>query len=231
MGFGIYLVYLDIKDYFIYKIIEFQIRASMFYPKTYKLLYFIVKNFKKNLKRSPNRTELIKLLYLTDLEYFKSYGEKYSELNYIFYNYGPWTRQYHQILDYMINQEIIEDKKFSNEDAWSYSIANKKPRHDVELENDISTILENNFFIYKDSVLTQILKVVYTTEPIISTKRGEKIDFTKVPLNIRNKRLQYKEKRKKQLEKISKLQNNIGDHDLELLEAFKPFRDRANELI
>jgi hypothetical protein len=152
-------------------------------------------------------------------------------MNYIFYNYGPWTKQYHQILNYMINQEITEFKKSQDEDAWLYSITNKKPRHDVELENDINTILENNFFIYKDSELTQILNVVYKTEPMASTKRGEKIDFTKVPLYIRNKRLQYKEKRKKQLEKISKLQNNIGDHDIELLEAFKPFRDRANELI
>jgi len=203
----------------------------MFYPKTYKLLYTIVKNFRKNFRRSPNRTELIKLLYLTDLEYFKNYGEKYSELNYIYYNYGPWTKQYHQILDYMINQEIIENRKSPAEDTWLYSINKNKPRHDIELENDVNTILENNFFIFKDSDLTQILRVVYTTEPMASTNRGDEIDFTKVPLHVRNKRLQYKSSRKKQVEKISKLQNKIEDHDVELLKAFKPFRDRANELI
>jgi hypothetical protein len=53
----------------------------------------------------------------------------------------------------------------------------------------------------------------------------------KTPSNIRNKRLKYREERKKQLEQISKLQNNIKDHDIELLQAFRPFRDRANELI
>jgi len=45
------------------------------------------------------------------------------------------------------------------------------------------------------------------------------------------KRKQYRDKRKKQLEKISKLQNNIGDHDIELLKAFKPFRNRADKLL
>ena len=203
----------------------------MFYPKTYKLLYVIVKYFRKNFRRSPNRTELIKLLYLTDLEYFKNFGEKYSELNYIYYNYGPWTKQYHQILDYMINQEIKESRKTPDENGWLYSITNNKPRHDIGLENDINNILENNFFIYKDSDLTQILKVVYTTEPMASTNKGDEIDFIKVPLNIRNKRLKYRGKRKKQLEKINKLQNKIEDHDIELLEAFRPFRDRSNELI
>jgi hypothetical protein len=41
----------------------------------------------------------------------------------------------------------------------------------------------------------------------------------------------FRKKRKKQLEKISMLQNNIGDHDIELLEDLKPFRDRANKEI
>ena len=36
---------------------------------------------------------------------------------------------------------------------------------------------------------------------------------------------------KKQLEKISKLQNNIGDHDIILLKEFKPFRNRADILL
>ena len=50
-----------------------------------------------------------------------------------------------------------------------------------------------------------------------STKRGDEIDFTKLPLNIRNKRLQHKKKRVKQLKKINELQNKIEDHDIELI--------------
>lgn len=203
----------------------------MFHPKTYKLLYFIVKNFKKYFKRPPNRTELIKMVFLTDLEYFKNYGEKYSELTYIFYNFGPWTIQYHEMLDYMKDQEIKESRKSSDESGWLYSITSNEPRHESELEKDVSNILENLFFVYEESQLRQILKVVYTTEPMASTNRGDEIDFTKVSLNIRGKRLKYKLRRERQLEKINKLQNDIREHDIDLLEAFRPYRNRANELI
>lgn len=205
----------------------------MLYPKAYKLLYNIIKKFKKNFRRSPNRTELIKLLYLTDLEYFKNYGEKYSELNYIFYHHGPWTRQYHELLNYMIDSEISEYNKLPDSMAWQYALRSFKPRHDVELDYEINTVLENNIFIYKESDLSQILQVVYTTEPLVSTPRNEEIDFYKVSLNIKNKRLQYKDKRKRYLDELEKFTDNLGDgqHDTELYMAFKPFRDRANELI
>ena len=81
----------------------------MFFPKAYKLLYFIVKSFKGTFKRQLKRTELIKLMYLTDLDYYKNFGEQYSEFNYIFYKRGPWTNQFHQILDYMMEVEIFID--------------------------------------------------------------------------------------------------------------------------
>ncbi|MBW1706387.1 MAG: hypothetical protein JRJ86_14660 [Deltaproteobacteria bacterium] len=203
----------------------------MIYPKAYKLLYFIIKYFHKNFKRNPNRTELIKLLYLTDLEYYKNYGEIYSEFRYIFYHYGPWTNQFHQMLDYMRGVEIAELRKDPDENYFLYAITLKQPRHDVELEEDIRNVLFNNLFIYQESDLKQILDVVYKTEPMVSTERGSAIDFTKIPLNVRDKRLEYRKKRKKKLEEISKLQNKIENHDIDLLTAYKPFRDRANELI
>jgi len=45
--------------------------------------------------------------------------------------------------------------------------------------------------------------------------------------------IEYRNKRKKQLLAISKIQNNLGsgDHVMELLKAFMPFRHRANRLI
>ena len=45
-------------------------------------------------------------------------------------------------------------------------------------------------------------------------------------------RLEYRNKRKKQLLAISKIQNNVVDgYDAKLLNEFKPFRDKANRLI
>jgi len=46
-------------------------------------------------------------------------------------------------------------------------------------------------------------------------------------------RLEYRNKRKKQLLEIDKIQNNLGSGDqvIELLKAFMSFRHRANRLI
>ena len=45
-------------------------------------------------------------------------------------------------------------------------------------------------------------------------------------------RLEYRNKRQKQLLAISKIQNNVVDgYDAKLLNEFKPFRDKANRLI
>ncbi len=205
----------------------------MFFPKAYKLLYFIVKYFKKNFGRMPKRTELIKLMYLTDLDYYKKCGEKYSEFNYIFYQRGPWTKQFHQLLDYMKDEEIFETERSSGDGKafFSYRLTTKTPRHDIELDNDVVSILENNFFIYKDSDLKQILDVVYKEEPMVSTPRNAEIDFSRVPLNAREKRLQYTQRRRKQLERLKKTENRMGKDDIDLLLEFKPFRDRANQLI
>jgi len=44
-------------------------------------------------------------------------------------------------------------------------------------------------------------------------------------------REQYKEKRKKELEKIKKLESDMAEDDMELFNQLKPLRVRANELI
>jgi len=44
-------------------------------------------------------------------------------------------------------------------------------------------------------------------------------------------REQYKEKRKKELEKIKKLESNITEDDMELFYQLKPLRAKANKLI
>jgi len=44
--------------------------------------------------------------------------------------------------------------------------------------------------------------------------------------------IEYRNKRKKQLLVISKIQNNVVDgYDAKLLNEFKPFRDKTNRLI
>jgi len=203
------------------------------YPNTYKVIYNIIKEFSKYYRKKPLRIEVLKLTYLIDVEYYKKFGEKYSELDYVYYNYGPWDRAFHQIIAYMAEVEISEFKMQTQDekDFYLYTTTGKTPRNDIRLNPEISEILEKIFFVYKHSQLGQMLKIVYTEEPMASTKQGECIDMSKLKLNSREKRDQYRKKRKKYLGKISKIEHNIEEDDLEIYQAFKLLRDRANSTL
>jgi hypothetical protein len=75
------------------------------------------------------------------------------------------------------------------------------------------------------------LEFVYKEEPMASTKQGDPIDFSKIVLTVRDERERYRQKRRKQLEKVASLKNDMVEEDLELFNEFKPVRDRANREI
>lgn len=52
-----------------------------------------------------------------------------------------------------------------------------------------------------------------------------------VPINSRNRRLEYKERRKKQLSKVEEIENKIEEDDLALYDELEPYRKRANDLL
>lgn len=203
------------------------------YTNTYKIIYNIISGFGKHYRKKPLRIEVLKLVYLVDIEYYKKYGEKYSELNYIYYNHGPWDRAFHQVIEYMTEAEISEFpmQTQNGRDFYLYTTTGKTPRNDVNLSPEVSEILENIFFIYKHSELAQMLKVVYTEEPMASTKKGDQIDMSKLDLNAREKREAYRKQRKKHLENIATLKNNMDEDDLELFAELQALRDRANSTI
>ena len=200
------------------------------YPNTYKAIYNIIRSFKKSYRKKPLRIEVLKLLYLLDIEYYKKYGTKYSELNYIFYKFGPWDKNFHIVLDYMKDTEISETKlqAKNGKDIFLYSVTDKNPRFDTTIDPIMTDALENLLYIYRYAELSEMLEVVYSQEPMASTKKGELIDMAKITLNARDKRKEYRQKRKTQLAKVATLQNNMVEDDLKILNEFKPLRKRAN---
>jgi hypothetical protein len=203
------------------------------YSNTYKIIYNVIRGFVKHYRKKPLRIEVLKLVYLVDIEYYKKYGEKYSELDYIYYNHGPWDRSFHKLIEYMGEVEISESplKTRNGRDFYLYTTTERIPRNDTDMIPEVSDILENLFFIYKYSDLAQMLEIVYTQEPMASTKKGERIDISKLHLNAREEREAYRKQRKKQLEKIGAIKNNMDEDDLELFAEFKSLRDRANSTI
>src|SRR5437867_6963402 len=47
---------------------------------------------------TANKTKLLKLLYLADIEHVRSNGETLTGFDWIYYLYGPWTAEYDNLL-------------------------------------------------------------------------------------------------------------------------------------
>ena len=145
---------------------------------THHLIAYIVDNLHKRLLK----TNLLKLLYLVDLEYYKKKGKQATNFRYFYYKKGPWTSQYDQILSELEGFEIISLKKEKLKKKEGYFIfcRGPRPRFEPTLPADLKGIVDRLLFIFRESPQKDLLRYVYSIEPMKSTKFGETIDFSKI---------------------------------------------------
>jgi|SRR6185437_4501898 len=65
--------------------------------------------FVRHCERSPGRTRLMKLLYLTDFESRRAMGHPLSELKYVWYNHGPYDFSLNAHLRRLSEAGVIEE--------------------------------------------------------------------------------------------------------------------------
>jgi uncharacterized protein YwgA len=56
---------------------------------------------------AANKTKLLKLLYLADIEHFRKHGETLSGFDWIFYLYGPWSAEYDSLLEELVQRDLM----------------------------------------------------------------------------------------------------------------------------
>jgi hypothetical protein len=131
---------------------------------------------------TPTKTKLLKLLYLADVENWRDHGQRLTDLNWIFYLYGPWTEQYDQLLSEMKSEGVIEVNP-GHEDGEATFI---NALHPAKLEQvDLST---PTYFAIKGLIerwgpqrTAELLDYVYfETEPMVNAVRGQALDFGSV---------------------------------------------------
>lgn len=127
-------------------------------------------------------TRLVKLLYLLELEYYRSKRERLTGLDWKFLHYGPYPPSLKSVLGGLeiesfqrkggknSQQFVIEEERFMEASA------------DEEIESLIAHIVKQ----WGDADLNQLLDFVYfETEPMQKAKRGEVLDFSGVKANER----------------------------------------------
>lgn len=135
-----------------------------------------------------NKTKLIKLLYLIDVEYYRRYKKTFTGFNWIFYEFGPWAYEYNKIYDEIKNSTEFEVKESD------YIIGEKVLKSEfikcldeyIQLEDIFPSLEEKLIFqrvidSWGKEELNQILNHVYfQTEPMINAVRGRQLDFSNI---------------------------------------------------
>lgn len=126
------------------------------------------------------RTKLVKLLYLAEVEYYRLYQKRLTDLKWKFYHFGPYPMKIQDILGSPDLEE--EEIELSNGRTFlKYSIPfdeGVESYVDWEVERLITQIVRR----WGDEDLNKLLDYVYfETEPMRDAKRGEILDFSKIP--------------------------------------------------
>lgn len=120
----------------------------------------------------PRRTRLTKLLYLTEVEYFRATGQRLTDLAWFFHHYGPYA---HELAGLLGGEELGA----AGDEARIYPAnrATEAVRDDVVLRG----LLEAMVHEWGDADLNRLLDYVYfETEPMDEVRRGDRLDFSTV---------------------------------------------------
>lgn len=131
------------------------------------------------------RTRLVKMLYLCDIEYYRSHRKQMTPLVWKRYKYGPFSFDL---------QSITNSIGFNMSEESVDFVTLKGFKYDVLEPIDIDKILNPSERSIVDRVikrwgqaeLEDILDYVYCeTEPMYNAQMGEQLDFSKITRGIR----------------------------------------------
>lgn len=149
-----------------------------------KLIHILCNYLLARAKReqySMGRTKLVKLLYLIDLEYYRYNRKLLTGAKWIFYHYGPYSRELNAIIDETPGI-IFKDKEYigAEKDFIDYEVEWETSEFDG-VEPEIRAITEKTRERWGSQDLATLLDYVYfDTEPMQGVQRNEPLRFDNV---------------------------------------------------
>ena len=131
--------------------------------------------------KSFGKTRLIKFLYLVEVEYYREMGQRITDLNWLFYYYGPYALE----LDAVFSEREFEKKEIKSQDDKDvilFKVAESVASYAHKIDVKISLLIKKIVGYWKDKPLEELLDYVYfETEPMQTVeKRGDVLDFTTI---------------------------------------------------
>jgi hypothetical protein len=146
------------------------------------ILYFVYKT-----KGFITKTQLVKFLYLADLYSVKWTGKQLTELNWYYYNYGPWDEEIDTALKKLEGK--ISQQQLDN--VTLIQVAGELPEIDgFDFLEGLRLMLENirkEWAGITNDKIKELLNHVYSTAPMVEAKAKYKPE-DKARLNLQLER-------------------------------------------
>jgi hypothetical protein len=132
---------------------------------------------------SVTKTKLLKLLYLFDVEFYRTHRKTFTGFQWKYFHLGPWTKEFDPLLDKLvaggsIDEQLIERPDFDAKFLRSNGPVNlKRTFDDFKDEAILRSVLDT----WGPSSTGEILDYVYfRTEPMEYGVRNEPLDFSRI---------------------------------------------------
>jgi hypothetical protein len=130
-----------------------------------------------------NKTKLLKLLYLADIEHYRRFGDTLTGFDWTFHIFGPWAAEYDILLAELERKDAIALEAWTGADREGARISLRDPRElDKVIRNaDEFYRIRHQVDTWNDRSLSDLLDYVYfETEPMSEAVSGERLRFEKV---------------------------------------------------
>ena len=165
------------------------------------------------------KTKLVKLLYLIDVEYQRLYSHKLTELEWIFYHYGPYAFALDDVLK-QLDIDIPQEKAVTASGNRAKIFKPIKEIHsEFENSSDVKKYLVDRVIDqWGLEELNPLLSYVYFhTEPMQDAHRGDILDFSKIIHPLAKNKLVYLQIPKEQQQDMRKKFKQIKEHHTNVL--------------
>ena len=156
------------------------------------------------------RTRLVKLLYLCDIEYYRSTRETLTGLNWIRYKFGPYAFELPEITRRMGMDIGEEEFDFSTMHGIKYE-AYEYPNPDTWLRTNQKFIIDRVIKRWGNEELQFLLDYVYCdTEPMINADFRASLNFKKITRGMRRASADKLDLALSDIESVKKLIDKYG---------------------
>lgn len=146
-------------------------------PDPITLVDLIFKHCKLERICPPQLTRLVKLLYLIELEYYRHNRERLTDLNWMFYHYGPYPPNLRAVL----GEPEIETFSWKSGKTSQQIVRDEDTFMEAFAGSDVESLISHIVKEWGDADLNHLLDHVYfETEPMQRAKRGQLLDFSVV---------------------------------------------------